>query len=112
MRQCLRLHGCASIGTVAATYVFAQCPSRAPKTTHSSLHACMRLYVCGHRAGDARKSLLDKLQGYDYDPSAQPDEVYPDDSASQIADDDHRVNGGSRPAAVDLFCSAAPMRPG
>jgi len=32
---------------------------------------------------------LDKLQGYDYDPSAQPDEDYPDDSISQIADDDH-----------------------
>lgn len=51
------------------------------------------------RAGDARKSLLDKLQGYDYDPSAQPDEDYPDDSISQIADDDHlRVRAPARAA--------------
>lgn len=34
---------------------------------------------------------MDKLQGYDYDPSAQPEDVYPDDSVSQIGgdDDDH-----------------------
>jgi hypothetical protein len=59
--------------------------------------------VCmGHRGGDARKSLLDKLQGYDYDPSAQPDEVYPDDSASQVADDDHRVSDGTYCPAFHL----------
>lgn len=54
------------------------------------LLAC--LAVLHHYRGDARKSLLDKLQGYDYDPSAQPDEEYPDDSISQIADDEHRVS--------------------
>jgi hypothetical protein len=43
-------------------------------------------YVCGIRGVGARKTLLDKLQGYDYDPSAQPDEDYPDDSISQIGD--------------------------
>lgn len=41
--------------------------------------------VC--RAGDAGKSLLDKLQGYDYDPDAE----YPEDSISQIGDDELRV---------------------
>lgn len=41
--------------------------------------------VC--RAGDVGKSLLDKLQGYDYDPDAE----YPEDSISQIGDDELRV---------------------
>lgn len=51
--------------------------------------------MCCRAGGGKGKSLLDKLQGYDYDPSAQPDEEYPDDSVSQIADDDHlRVREG------------------
>eukprot|EP00775_Hariotina_reticulata_P009315 gene9315-9480_t len=44
------------------------------------------------------KTMLEQLQGYDYDPSAQPaDEDYPDDSVSQLEygdyDYDHRPTG-------------------
>jgi hypothetical protein len=44
--------------------------------------------------GEERSNrLLQQLQGYDYDPAAQPpesEEPYPDDSVSQIDyDDDH-----------------------
>lgn len=63
-----------------------------------------------HRGG-ARKSLLDKLQGYDYDPSAQPDEEYPDDSISQIADDEHRVRrqGGLAPMHARVHVPASEL---
>ncbi len=54
-----------------------------------NLDAAAAVIVC--RGGAAGKSLLDKLQGYDYDPSAQ-DVEYPDDSVSQIADDELRVS--------------------
>jgi hypothetical protein len=56
--------------------------------------------VC--RAGDAGKSLLDKLQGYDYDPDAE----YPEDSISQIGDDELRVRlKQSTPGTYAPACS-------
>jgi hypothetical protein len=51
------------------------------------------------RAEGGHKSLLDRLQGYDYDPSQQQED-YPDDSVSQIADDEHRVRGKGVVCAV------------
>lgn len=63
------------------------------------------------RGGDERRvnprTLLDKLQGYDYDPSAQHEE-YPDDSISQVADDDRVRQAGSGSSCVLFLAVCVP----
>eukprot|EP00878_Enallax_costatus_P001838 GHUV01001996.1.p1 GENE.GHUV01001996.1~~GHUV01001996.1.p1 ORF type:complete len:1153 (+),score=396.09 GHUV01001996.1:337-3795(+) len=59
------------------------------------------------RAADRQANMLDKLQGYDYDPNAPPEDLeYPDDSVSQIdhTDDEHyREQGAASDDESDIL---------
>jgi hypothetical protein len=68
------------------------------------------------RAVERSKTMLEQLQGYDYDPSAQPaEEDYPDDSVSQLEygdyDYDHRATGRSRLSIGDCQLKQYGVKP-